>query len=132
MKMLATKSRHASEKRDFVDGLSFQRSSLETLWLDYKDVLQKTAKSRFRTVFNNSPELFRGYQLITGNFFPKRRTGIVVDTRNVGEVKKTIESCNCKFLCLSDNTSVDSFESAKEQINTSFDKVFPAKSSYEL
>ncbi len=77
---------------------SFQRSSLEALWLDYKDVLQETAKSRFRTVFNNSPELFRGYQLITGDFYPKRRTGIVVDTRNVGEVKKTIESCNCKFL----------------------------------
>lgn len=111
---------------------SFQKASFEIVWHDYEDILQKTADSRFRTNFNNSPELFRGYQLITGNFYPKKRTGIVVDTRNIDGAKQVIEACNYRFLCLSDNTSVDLFDSSKEQINASFERAFPTKSSYEL
>ncbi len=111
---------------------NFQKASFETVWHDYEDTLQKTAESKFRMYFNNSPELFRGYQLITCNFYPKKRTGIVVDTRNVDGAKRAIEACDYMFLCLSDNTSADSFESAKERINASFDRAFPVKSSYEL
>lgn len=111
---------------------TFQKSTFETVWHDYGDVLQKTAESRFRMYSNNSPELFRCYQLITGNFYPKKQTGIVVDTRNVDGAKQAIESCKYRYLCLSDNTSEDSFDLAKEQINASFDKAFPTKSSFEL
>ena len=111
---------------------SFQKASFEIIWRDYEDILQKTAESRFRTNFNNSPELFRGYQLITGNFYPERKAGVYVNTEDVDAAQKAIISANELFLCLGDNVSSDTFESARAEINTSFDIVFPEKSSFEL
>ena len=110
----------------------YNKSSFETVWRDYGDVLLKTAKSRFRVYSNNSPQLFRGYQLITGNFYPKRIQGIVLDTRKVDIAKNAIESGKYRLLCLSDNTSGDTFEADKEKINASFKKIYPVKSSFEL
>lgn len=110
----------------------FKKSTFEIVWNDYNDILTKTAKSRFRVYSNNSPELFRGYQLITGNFYPKRMNGIVLDSREVDKVKKTIESGKYRLLCLSDNTLDEKFETDKQNINASFDKIFPMKSCFEL
>lgn len=111
---------------------SFKKSTFEIVWNDYNNILTKTAKSRFRMYSNNSPELFRGYQLITGNFYPKRMKGIVLDTREVDKVKEAIESGKYRLLCLSDNTLDETFEADKHNINVSFDKMFPEKSSFEL
>ena len=109
----------------------YRKSSFETVWRDYEDILLKTAKSRFRIYSNNSPQLFRGYELITGNFHPERIKGIVLDTRKVDIAKNVIESGKYRLLCLSDNTLDDTFETDKEKINASFEKVFPSKCSYE-
>lgn len=112
--------------------MALQKSTFEILWNDYADVLTETAQARFRTYSNINLDLLRGYQLITGDFYPKKIKGIVVDTRKVDVVKETIESGKYCFLCLSDNTSENTFEIDKQRINASFDRVFPERSSFEL
>lgn len=107
------------------------KTSMEKIWEQQPEILEKTAMSRMRQITDNSPELFRGYQLVTGNFCPGRINGIVLDTRNVEKVKKTIMNCPCSYMCLSDNSGDDDFELHKMQINEAFDVVFPQKSSFE-
>lgn len=107
------------------------KKTMEEIWEMHGDVLEKTASSRFRQITNNSPETFRGYQLITGNFCPKRKKGIILSTQNVIHTKKTIEQCKYKYICLSDNSEDCEFEEHKKQINESFEKVFSRRSSFE-
>lgn len=107
------------------------KSSMAKIWQEHKEEMEATANSRFRQMTNISPEAIRGYQLITGNFHPKYIDGHIVDTRNVEKVKKMIETRKHKFLCLSDNTLPENFEKSKEAINSSFDKIFPNRSSFE-
>ena len=110
---------------------ALQKASFETVWKDYGEKLSKTAESRFRTYANNSPEVFRGYQLMTGNFVPGKVKGVILDTQKVEVAKKKIESGECRLLCLSDESDENTFERDKAAINASFDKVFPEKSSFE-
>lgn len=42
-----------------------------------------------------------------------------------------IESRKCKFICLSDVSTEESFERDKNAINASFEKVFPMRCSFE-
>ena len=111
---------------------SFQKTSFERVWNDYGETLKKTAESKFRAYSNNSPELFRGYQLMTGNFYPRLIRGTILDTRRVAHVKEVLEAGNHRLLCLSDNTTNDTFEADKKEINASFEKILPEKCSYEL
>ena len=80
----------------------FLRSSIDKVWAENYESLDKTAKSRFRKVTNNSQALFRGYQLITGDFYPKNRKGMVLDTRNAEYAKQMIENFKYKYLCMSE------------------------------
>ena len=112
---------------------SFVKSTFEVLWKDFQRSMTRTARSRFRKELNNSPQAFRGYQIITGKFYPKnkRKYAIVLDTRNAEKARIAIESGKYKYLCLSDNTLEEDFISAKDAINSSFEKIFPQKSSFE-
>ena len=112
---------------------AFLKSTFETIWKDHEQSMLRTSRARFRGRLENSPQAFRGYQIITGKFYPKNLTkkATVVDSRLVDEVKKAIESGKYKYICLSDNTPEDQFESAKAAINASFEKIYPNKSSFE-
>lgn len=112
---------------------SFCKSSFETIWKNNERYMLRTARSRFRKELNNSPQVFRGYQIITGKFYPKhkRKYALVIDTRDVSIAQNAIEAGKYKYLCLSDNTPAEEFDMAKEAINGSFEKIFPKKSSFE-
>ena len=111
--------------------ISLLKRTMEELWNEFPDELEKTATSRFRQITNNSLELFRGYQLITGNFYPIYKKGIVLDTTKTDMASSIIKDCPYKFMCLSDNSSDDDFEKQKTQLNESFEMVFPERCSFE-
>lgn len=113
-------------------GIPLLKSSLDKIWEEHPDVMRRTAESRFRGYGDVNLQAIRGYQLITGNFVPARKSGIVCDTRDVRAAKEAIESRRFKNLCLSDMTADSEFEEAKLAINESFEKVFPAKSEFEI
>ena len=111
--------------------MALLKSSMATIWQNHNNEMEATANSKFRQITNISPEAARGYQLITGKFHPKLIDGCIVDTRNIQKARETIETCKHKFFCLSDNTLPEDFEKSKEAINSSFDKIFPNRSSFE-
>lgn len=108
------------------------KSSMDTIWADHPDIMKLTAESRFRGYDNVNLEVVRGYQLITGNFVPAKKSGICVNSCDVQETKAAIESGKHMNFCINDESSDSTFESDKAAINESFDKVFPEKSSFEL
>lgn len=107
------------------------KSTMEKLWQEHGKILEGTACSRFRQNTNNSLDAVRGYQFVTGNFRPRRIKHAILHTDNTVQTKKTIECGAYKFICLSDESSEESFESDKEAINASFHKVFPERCSFE-
>ncbi len=111
---------------------SFLKSSFETVWKDHGDILNGTARAKFRSITDNSPELFRGYQIITGKFHPayKRKSAILVTTSDYEKASSVIESGKYKFFVLNDS-DIDDFETAKEKINRSFENVLPLRCSFE-
>ncbi len=111
---------------------AFKKETFKELWKKETEALTNTAKSRFRQITDVSPELFRGYQIIRGEFVAGKKQGIIIDTRKVDCVIKAIKSSKYKFICLSDNTEASNFEESKEKINNTFETVFAEKSNYEL
>lgn len=107
------------------------KDTMEKMWEEHPKTLEQTARSRFRQTTNNSTALFRGYQLITGNFQPGNIKGMVLPTYDVVLAREMIESRKCKFICLSDVSTEESFERDKNAINASFEKVFPMRCSFE-
>lgn len=107
------------------------KSTMEELWQLHGQTLAKTARSRFREITNNSLDMVRGYQFVTGNFCPKKIKSMVLQTNNIAPTKQTIERRAYPFICLSDVSDGESFESDKNAINASFDKVFPERCSFE-
>lgn len=111
--------------------VSLKKETFKYLWENEHEILQHTAKSRFRSMDNNSLEMMRGYQLITGKFKPIHKKLIVVNTSDILFTKSVIEQKNYKYICLNDDTCDDEFEQSKREINHSFEHVFPFKSSFE-
>lgn len=107
------------------------KSTMETVWADNGEVLEQTARSRFRQITNNSPYLFRCYQFVTGNFCPGNIKGAILQTNDIARSKRIIEQGRYKFICMSDVSDVESFENDKKAINASFEKVFPERCSFE-
>ena len=107
------------------------KDTMIALWEKYPEELKSTAASKFRQITNNSLEMFRGYQLITGNFYPANKKGIVLSTRDVEETRSMIQKCPYKFMCLSDNSSDVDFERHKQELNLSFEKALPERCSFE-
>ena len=107
------------------------KSTMTLMWSKYSEELKKTAESRFRQNTDNSLETFRGYQLITGNFYPTNKKGIVLSTREADHTCETIRDCPYKFMCLSDNSADCDYENHKKQINEAFDLAFPERCGFE-
>lgn len=107
------------------------KSTMVKLWDDNSEKLEKTASSRFRQITDNSLQLFRGHQLITGNFSPANIKGVVLNTREPEQTKKIIENCPFKLMCLSDNSDDSDFDTHKMLINESFDMIFSERCSFE-
>ena len=107
------------------------KSTMERMWEAHPEQLIKTAQSRFRQITDQSPDLFRGYQFVTGNFTPRKISSLVVPSERPEDVKRCIEGGRHKFFCLSDVSSEQMFEEHKDAINASFEKVFPERCSFE-
>lgn len=111
---------------------SLLKSTMSDLWEKHSEELERTAGSKFRQYTNNSLELFRSYQLITGNFCPGKKDGIILDTRKSDYANSVIQNCRYKLMCLSDNSTDDDFEKDKQKINEAFDLMFSQQSAFEI
>lgn len=115
---------------------SFLKETYTRLWKMEKKVLHNTCLNKFRSGRDVNQWLFRYWQLVTGNFVPRRISigKCFSVTNDNSEIVNAI--CNQRFamICINDNAAVPiyDFEKEKNIINDAFKKVFPEKSSYEI
>ncbi len=104
------------------------------VWKKEEEVLDNTCKNKFRTRDDVNDWLFRHWQLMSGDFEPRRWDfGLLL---NISEnEKKIIEILKnpgkIRMLCINDTAEVENFENSKEKINKVFNKKFPDKSIFE-
>ncbi len=113
--------------------MSYLKSTFEELWDKEYETLDHTSANKFRTRDDINIWLFRQWQLMTGNFEPRRWDfGIYTrgsDTEGVSALLKNPGKTH--IVCINDSTTVEDFEICREKINRALDGLLPEKSMFE-
>ena len=107
-------------------------SSYQKVWMSSASQIEKQV-TKFREDSNYNQYLFSFYERLTDNF---ARNGNVThgyinfNGRSLTSVCKEIEAGKKKLICVND-AGVSNFKVFKEQINETFNKIYPNMSKYE-
>lgn len=113
---------------------AYLKSTLEDAWACAGDDLERTCSHRFRTHEDVNQYLFLWWQWCKGNFVPadmNRKLTLTRLNKEIEVLTDAIENPQTPILCLNDAASAD-FQSRKELLNRSLQKVLGKKSSFEL
>ena len=112
---------------------AMKKSVLTHLWKIERDVLDRASRNHFRAYTDVTQYLIRYWQLCTGDFYPRRTLGKVcfVDINNYKETAAVIAGQKYQMISLNENCTAQEFEIIKAEINISFEKILPRKSSFE-
>ncbi len=112
---------------------SHLKSTMVEVWDKEFELLDNTSRNRFRTRDDVNEWLFRYWQLMSGNFEPRRwnfglymraseRVAVMGMLRNPGKYR---------MICINDSDVVENFEECKRDINSALNRKFPEKSMFE-
>lgn len=108
------------------------KSTFKTVFEKEKNLLPEVQKSRFRSESDISHYLMSHWNVETGNFVPRDANfGRFFLNSELSEIKSALENKKYKVICINDDLDMDSEKSDKE-LEVSFKKLFPEKSSFEL
>ena len=117
----------------------FLKKTFEEVWNTVPDILSKTSASKFRNKEDVNQYLFRYWQLMKGDFYPRSfsdtHTVPVKNMNDVDTVVKYIIDQKYNMLCINDELDeVNELQFLKitNKINKAFKSIFPEKSSFEL
>ncbi len=120
---------------DLHQPISFLKNTYLDVWEQEQELLLDTSKTKFKKSGNVNQYLFRYWQLVSGNFEPvsiKDSKMMELSTeKDCKEASQYIQSMKFRLLCLNDTQELYNFEKAKKIINSTFQVLFPIKSSYE-
>ena len=114
----------------------FLKSMFEDVWKHCEKELTETSVNRFRTVTDYTPELFRAWQMCTGNFTPyntysdTKMFALMVQAKQK-KALKVIRLQSYKLICLNDNVRIRNYELVIGKIKNAFESILPEKSSFE-
>ncbi len=110
------------------------KSTFSKVWEAEYEVLDKTSSNKFRAITDVNPYLFRYWDIMTGNFVPKKQKGKAyhIGVDNTENLKNDIIHAKSKLICANDTSCVENFEKIKEEINDAFLMRYKEKSSFEL
>jgi len=116
---------------------SLCKSTYETLWKIEYDSLHKTCINKFRHLLDFNQWLFREWQIVTGNFTPRRASSGKVFHLNFADnlqrAATYVKKQKGKFICINDNdVSEGKYKEYKIAIIESFEKILPEKSAFEI
>ena len=109
------------------------KSTFEEVWSKEKEVLDKTVYCKFRNYNTNINQwIFNYWQFASGTFVQKNyKFGRHIKITHK-KVFDFIEKQKYKVLSLAESTTIEDFEALQTKLISSFQKVFPEKSSFEL
>ena len=109
------------------------KSTFNTLWLKEYSLLDKASKNKFRSNSDIGQMLMRYYNLLSGNFNPKKPLGKYFEISNNNKnIINAIKSQKYKMICINDAKDDIDFEKSKNEINSALESVLNKKSSFEI
>lgn len=114
---------------------NYLKSTYEIVWEAAGDILNETSKCKFRGKKQVNQWLFKYWQLAQGTFEPAYVNFgrcFHLNNNNINAACYAIEHNQYSVICLNDTHLTTDFEEKKQLISTSFDKVLPKKSLYEV
>lgn len=114
---------------------SFRKHTFDILWEKEPELIHQTCQSRLRTRNDITSYCVRDWQIFSGEFYPKKPIGKLFHTatmRYSDEAMQYLRKQKGKVICLNDTEDEKDFELHKKMIVDEFEKIFPAKSSFEL
>jgi len=112
----------------------FLKSTFKEVWKKEFDVLDKTAKARFRSNEDINQYVFQLWQIYSGKFTPKpvKCEGHFFNLSNDNSVLfDFLENQKGELICINDSDLSIDYEKVKKELIYHFNKLFPEKSQFE-
>jgi hypothetical protein len=117
----------------------FLKSTFEEVWYSNTDILRETTASRFRSKRDVNQYLFRYWQFMKCNFYPRSfsdtKTIPVKDSKDIDVVAAIVKSTKYTMFCINDelgDVPEESFREYKQTIIDALESVLPDPSAFEL
>ncbi|MCL2027010.1 MAG: Stealth CR1 domain-containing protein [Bacteroidales bacterium] len=113
----------------------FLKSTFEEVWAAAEKELTETSANRFRAVSDYTPELFRTWQICSGNFTPYNT---YADTKmfplmiRPKQAVRAIQNQSYKLVCINDHVRIRNYAQVMENIKNAFESILPEKSTFEI
>ena len=113
----------------------YLKSTFEQVWEAAGDELTATSVNRFRALDDLTPELFRTWQICSGNFVPYntyRDTKMFPLMVRSSQAMQAIRAQAYNLVCLNDNKRIRNYDRVMSGLQDAFESILPEKSSFEL
>ena len=112
---------------------AYLKSTFEKVWEAEGEELHRTSANKFRDKEDLMQNVFKFWQLASGSFKPRGKIGKYFDLSiDSAKACSAIRKQRYKIVCLNDQNEIENFETLKEEIITSFNKILPEKSEFEI
>lgn len=113
----------------------FLKSTYEEIWEKEEELLTGMSKNRFRSADDVTQYLFREWQKLTGNFYPRnvQKDSAYYDvSEDNSALRREIQKGKRKVICLNDAPDITGdVEKIKAELLDIFEQCLPEKSSFE-
>ena len=112
---------------------SYLKETFRTVWKEEKESLENACRNKFRDSSDLGHYLCRYWQMVSGNFEPKKDEGkyLIYSNNNTNAIKE-LKSGKYKYICINDAYMDIDFEKSKKEINSVLQELLPEKSEFEL
>lgn len=119
-------------------GVPIRKSTMQTVWNELYDDLDKTCRHRFRSALDIQHQIFHMWDIMNGEYIPvnidyygKHFGHLSTET---DEITGAFAKGECKMICLNDSVDVteENYSQIKRKIDVILEKKYPEKSSFEL
>ncbi|MDR1518115.1 MAG: Stealth CR1 domain-containing protein [Dysgonamonadaceae bacterium] len=113
----------------------YTKTLFNEVWGEVGKELTEMSSNRFRSRKDYTQELFRTWQICTGNFVPyntyadTKMFPLLIRSR---QAVKAIQNQSYKLVCINDNEHIRNFNQVIENVKNSFESILPEKSGFEL
>ena len=112
---------------------AYLKETFRTIWEKEKENLDFCCYNKFRKSTDLGHYLCRYWQMVTGNFVPKKDESkyLIFLDDNSNNIK-VLRSGKYKYVCINDAYIDIDFEKAKKEMNAVLQELLPEKSQFEL
>ena len=113
---------------------AYLKSTFEEVWAKEEEELYRTCSHKFRDKSDLMQNIFKFWQIASGNFKPRSKIGKYFDVGvSPDSVYNAIEKQTYKIICINDNEVMnDKFDEIKKGLIDSFEEILPEKSEFEI